>query len=573
MTVTTTSSSTTLSANSATTVWPYTFIIPDATSVVITVTDANGNPSIIAPANYTITGLGNSAGGSVTYPLSGSPLATGNTFTIARAVPYTQPTSIVNQDGFYPDVLEAALDNLEMQIQQTATVQFKLNTQGTAYDATTHKISNLVPGALPTDAATYSQVLTATTGPQGPLPWSAPTAWLAATAYTIGPPASNVVFGGEDYVCITSHTSTGSFDASKWIKIAQKGSPGSGSGDMIGANNLSDVASPATSRVNLGGTTTGVALFTAASVAAARSAISLTPGTDVQTQSTLLTSVAALSVVTGDVIYGSGTGTVARLGVGSTGQVLKVAGGLPSWGSGGSTVLDYQAFTANGTWTKPSGVSANDIVEGYIWGGGGGGASSTAGTSHGGGGGGCVKFSYRISDLNATEAVTVGAGGAIASAGGNSTFKGVTGYGGGGGVNGSGGGGGGGSLSVGGNGSSGNGGGPAGGAIGSPGVDSSFGGGGGTSGTTAAKGGDSFFGGGGGACGVGGAAIGGKSVYGGGGGGGSASGGTSIFGGNGGVADVAGTAPGGAGGGSNGGGGAAGARGEVRIWVIRTTAQ
>ena len=45
---------------------------------------------------------------------------------------------------------------------------------------------------------------------------------------------------------------------------------------------------------------------------------------------------------TGDVIYASGANTPARLGIGTTGQVLTVSGGLPTWAtsaSGGFTQL------------------------------------------------------------------------------------------------------------------------------------------------------------------------------------------------------------------------------------------
>ena len=38
----------------------------------------------------------------------------------------------------------------------------------------------------------------------------------------------------------------------------------------------------------------------------------------------------------GDLIYGTGSGTVARLGVGSTGQVLTVSSGVPAWGTASS---------------------------------------------------------------------------------------------------------------------------------------------------------------------------------------------------------------------------------------------
>jgi hypothetical protein len=40
-----------------------------------------------------------------------------------------------------------------------------------------------------------------------------------------------------------------------------------------------------------------------------------------------------LTTTTGDIIYASGANTPARLGIGSTGQVLGVSGGVPAWGS------------------------------------------------------------------------------------------------------------------------------------------------------------------------------------------------------------------------------------------------
>ena len=51
---------------------------------------------------------------------------------------------------------------------------------------------------------------------------------------------------------------------------------------------------------------------------------------------------------TGDTYYASAAGTPARLGIGSTGQVLKVSGGLPSWGtdsSGAMTLISTTSFS------------------------------------------------------------------------------------------------------------------------------------------------------------------------------------------------------------------------------------
>lgn len=123
MTVTTTSNKVILLGNGATTVWPFTFQIPNAASLQLSIFDAAGNQTVIAAGNYTVTGLGAPAGGAVTYPLSGSPLAAGSLLMIYRVVPLTQPQDINNQSGFFPAVVMGALDNLEMQIQQVYETQ------------------------------------------------------------------------------------------------------------------------------------------------------------------------------------------------------------------------------------------------------------------------------------------------------------------------------------------------------------------------------------------------------------------------------------------------------------------
>lgn len=262
--------------------------------------------------------------------------------------------------------------------------------------------------------------------------------------------------------------------------------------------------------------------------------------------------------------------------------------------------MDYQNFDASGTWTKPSGYSASSRVLLEAWGAGGSGGRAGAGDGGGGGGGGGYVYRWAIlSDLGATETITIGAGGASrtvdntdGAVGGNTTIGTLlTAYGGGGGDgtvsgNGCGGGGGGGNLSAGATavdeagGNGGNSVGGAGGAIaGDVGGSSSYGGGGG--GSAQSVGGGSVHGGGGGGGGhvLTTGAQGGSSYYGGGGGGGGGdttggAGGGSSVGGSGGAgstgasAATAGSQPGGGGGGSESGNSGAGGAGRVRITVF-----
>lgn len=215
----------------------------------------------------------------------------------------------------------------------------------------------------------------------------------------------------------------------------------------------------------------------------------------------------------------------------------------------------YEVFDTSRDWNKPPGLSPDATVIVEAWGGGGGGGcdrGDASGTGGGGGGGGYTMRRFRLADLPATVAVGVGAGGAgggaggSGGAGGNSTFgsfltapAGA-----------------GGSYST-ANVSVGN---AAGGRLGIPGSEY-FSGGSGSNGLSAGF----------------------RAYMGGGGGGGANSasaensyaGGISVGGGNGGNGvrtdpAVAGSIPGGGGGGSSdqGGVGAAGARGEVRVWVL-----
>jgi len=112
--------------------------------------------------------------------------------------------------------------------------------------------------------------------------------------------------------------------------------------------------------------------------------------------------------------------------------------------STGQTVgaVNIQTFDTSGTWTKPAGYSASSRVYVQAWGAGGsGGRNTTATNASGAGGGGYIERWLNLSQLGATETITIGAGGAArtgtnqnGATGGNTTVGSlVTAYGGGGG--------------------------------------------------------------------------------------------------------------------------------------------
>ena len=124
---------------------------------------------------------------------------------------------------------------------------------------------------------------------------------------------------------------------------------------------------------------------------------------------------------TGDIIYASASNTLSKLAVGTTGQVLTVASGAPTWStaSGGSGQGGRgQAFTSNGTFTIPTGITSLKIT---VLGGGGGG---NGGASNGSGGGNSTVASgtQSITTLTGGGGAS-GAGGAGGGIGTNGTLN------------------------------------------------------------------------------------------------------------------------------------------------------
>ncbi len=133
MTVSTVQSSAVFLGNGATTSFGFSFNngVPfnsNASLATYTViyTDVSGNQTTLAPSVYTlsfnaaVTGTLWGLGGTLVYPISGSPIASGISLTLNRVFPLQQLTSISNQGDFAPQNIEAMGDIEEMQLQQIA---------------------------------------------------------------------------------------------------------------------------------------------------------------------------------------------------------------------------------------------------------------------------------------------------------------------------------------------------------------------------------------------------------------------------------------------------------------------
>ncbi|MDD5176257.1 MAG: hypothetical protein PHQ05_07550 [Sterolibacterium sp.] len=107
--------------NDVTTAFPFAFKVFSASDVVVVRTDLSGaETTLTISSNYTVTINANqdtNPGGTVTLLAA---LTSGFLLTLTSGVQALQPTDLTNQGGFYPKVINAALDRLTILVQQLA---------------------------------------------------------------------------------------------------------------------------------------------------------------------------------------------------------------------------------------------------------------------------------------------------------------------------------------------------------------------------------------------------------------------------------------------------------------------
>lgn len=112
------------SGNGVTTAFPFGFKVFAKGDVKLIRVDANGGDTTLTlDSDYSIllnADQNNSPGGTITYPISGTPLQAGYQLVCLGDLPLDQKTNITNSGGFYPSVIEDMVDRTTIQIQQTA---------------------------------------------------------------------------------------------------------------------------------------------------------------------------------------------------------------------------------------------------------------------------------------------------------------------------------------------------------------------------------------------------------------------------------------------------------------------
>jgi hypothetical protein len=150
VTVSTTLSRIVIPGNAATTTFSFPFPGIAASDLQVYYTDASGNITLLASNLYSVvlnppvapnpTGVG----GTITYPLVGSPIANGTSLTIVRNAPEVQSASFANQGTLYQPAVESAFDYAIMLIQQIQDTIGRALTLPVSDPAT---ISPIIPSA------------------------------------------------------------------------------------------------------------------------------------------------------------------------------------------------------------------------------------------------------------------------------------------------------------------------------------------------------------------------------------------------------------------------------------------
>lgn len=234
--------------------------------------------------------------------LSGNPTSAQSNINSERTLVQTALENTLSRDGTSPNTMSADLDMNSQNITNAANISadavtiagqsisatgwdwegsWATSTAYIALDTVENNGNSYIcilahtsgdtddePGVGATEATYWDLIVQAGSAGAAGLDWQG--SWVTSTAYAVNDGVKN---SNASFICTTAHTSSASDEpevggswTTYWDYLAEQGGAGAGSGDLLAANNLSDVSSAATSATNLGLGTGNSPQFTAVNV-------------------------------------------------------------------------------------------------------------------------------------------------------------------------------------------------------------------------------------------------------------------------------------------------------------------
>jgi hypothetical protein len=273
MTISTTTIINSYSGDGSTTAFTYTFKITDQDDIEVLIRSNDGTETTkTITTHYTVSGVGNAGGGTVTFTSGNIPTST-QTVVLRRSTPQTQTMDLIDNDPMSADTIETAHDKAiaisqELQEQVNRSIKFSRTNTYTSSEFTV-------------DAATRSNKILAfddngeisVTQELGTYKGN----WTTATAY-YGRDLVKDSSNNNIYICITAHTSSGAVpissnaDSAKWSLLVDA------------ASATSSASAAATSATNASNSATAAAASEAAAATSESNALSYK--TDAETAKT-----------------------------------------------------------------------------------------------------------------------------------------------------------------------------------------------------------------------------------------------------------------------------------------------
>jgi hypothetical protein len=273
MTISTTTIINSYSGDGSTTAFTYTFKITDQDDIEVLIRSNDGTETTkTITTHYTVSGVGNAGGGTVTFTSGNIPTST-QTVVLRRSTPQTQTMDLIDNDPMSADTIETAHDKAiaisqELQEQVNRSIKFSRTNTYTSSEFTV-------------DAATRSNKILAfdssgeiaVTQELGTYKGN----WTTATAY-YGRDLVKDSSNNNIYICITAHTSSGAVpissnaDSAKWSLLVDA------------ASATSSASAAATSETNASNSATAAAASEAAAATSESNALSYK--TDAETAKT-----------------------------------------------------------------------------------------------------------------------------------------------------------------------------------------------------------------------------------------------------------------------------------------------